>query len=77
MLAWEMTTKAANRKRATPPGLWLTLTNAAGRELDRRHAKDEAAAVRVAILMLAGRNEFNDGDVLTANKDTAKVTSLR
>jgi hypothetical protein len=66
-----------NRKKSSPPGLWLTLSNAAGNELDRRHAEDEMDAVRVAILMLAHRQEFNDGDVLTAEKESAEVVPLR
>jgi hypothetical protein len=69
--------KVANRKRPDPPGVTLILSNAAGQELDRRHADDKREAVRVAILMLASRNEFNDGDVLSAKKETAKVVPLR
>jgi hypothetical protein len=77
-LPWAMVRrKVAKRNRSDPPGLWLTLTNAAEQELDRRHAEDKHEAVRVAILMLATRNEFNDGDVLTAKTESAKVVPLR
>ncbi len=69
--------KIITRKKAPSAGLWLILRNAAGEEVERRHAEDEMHAVRVAILMLANRYEMNDGDVLMAKREPAKILPLR
>jgi len=44
--------------------LIVVLTNATGKELDRREVKDGVAAVKIALLMLAKRDALAAGDTL-------------
>jgi len=51
--------------------LLLTLSNASGRELDRRHATDGQYAIKVAVLMIVHQDVLSVGDTLKVMASTA------